>query len=271
MAIGFRRLFVSRLRNHFRQASLRIKRKVTNGKSDQGIGFFDRYPRFYETSTTAPVPNRLNKRYRALIEANKAIISGKSVLDLASHDGRWSFAAYKAGARFVLGIEAREYLVKNARDNLLVYDVPERQVQFIAGDVFETFDQLEPNRFDTVFCFGFLYHTMHHMLVLNEIARLRSTHLILDTAIDLDPDPVVFLRSEDVTHEAFGAVPDPGDREHILTGVPTKSALELMLSHSGFPLITYFDWHQAGVKQWDDLVDYHKGQRVSLVATRKST
>ena len=271
MPIGFRRLFVSRLRKSCRRALLRIERKLTHGKSDQGSGFFDAYPRFYETSTTGPIPNRLNKRYRALIEANDAIISGKSVLDLASHDGRWSFAAYKAGARFVLGIEAREYLVKNARNNLRVYQVPETQVQFIAGDVFETFDQLEQDRFETVFCFGFLYHTMHHMFLLNAIARLRPTYLILDTVIDSDPDPVVFLRLEDVAHEAFGAVPDPGDRERILTGVPTKSALELMLSHSGFPLITYFDWYQAGIKQWGDLVDYHEGRRVSLVATRKPT
>lgn len=270
MTIGFRRLFVSRLRNNCQQALLRTERKLTRRKSSQGSGFFDAYPRFYETSTTGPIPNRLNKRYRALIEANEEIISRKSVLDLASHDGRWSFAAYKAGARFVLGIEAREYLVKSAQDNLRIYKVPEIQVQFITGDVFETFHQLEPDRFETVFCFGFLYHTMHHMLLLNEISRLRCTHLILDTAIDLDPDPVVFLRSEDVAHEAFGAVPDLGGDERILTGVPTKSALELMLSHSGFPLITYFDWHQAGIKQWDDLVDYHKGQRVSLVATRNS-
>lgn len=135
----------------------------------------------------------------------------------------------------MLGIEAREYLVKNAQDNLRVYEVPETQVQFIMGDVFETFDQLEPDHFETVFCFGFLYHTMYHMLLLNEIARLRPTHLILDTAIDLDLDPVVFLRAEDIAHEAFGAVADQGGGDRVLTGVPAKSALELMLSHSGFP------------------------------------
>lgn len=92
MSIGFRRLFVSRLQNDCRQALLRTERRLTR-KSNQGTGFFDTYPRFYETSTTGPISNRLNKRYRALIEANEAIICGKSVLDLASHDGRWSFAS----------------------------------------------------------------------------------------------------------------------------------------------------------------------------------
>ena len=271
MSISFRRLFRSRLRNRYRQAYLRVERKLTHDKSDRGGGFYDAYPRFYETSNTVGVPNRLNKRYRALIEPNEAIIRGKSVLDIASHDGRWSFAAHNAGAHYVLGIEARDYLVKHAQDNLRAYQVSETQVQFMVGDVFEKLDELEPDRFETVFCFGFFYHTMHHVLLLNKISRLRPRHLVLDTSIDLDPDAIVVLRSEAVAHEAFGAVPDPGDPEHVLTGVPTKSALELMLSGAGFPSVSYFDWLKAGIKQWDGVVDYHEGRRISLVATRKST
>ena len=265
--VGIRALVASRLRIHCRNNLLRLQRTLFHDKSDQGGGFFDAYPRFYETSIIGP-RNRLNKRYRALIEPNGEIIRGKSVLDIASHDGRWSFAAHKAGARYVLGIEAREHLVKHAQENMRAYQVPEGQVEFILGDVFEKLDQLEPGRFETVFCLGFFYHTMHHMLLLNKIARLRPAHMVLDTCVDVDPDSIVVLQSERVAHESAGVVPDAGDPEFLLVGSPTKSALELMLTSAGFPSIKYYDWHGAGIRRWDDLIEYHQGLRITLVAAR---
>src|SRR5215469_2875247 len=96
-------------------------------------GFFDAYPRFFDTSIIAP-PDRINQRYRALIESNVDVIRGCRVLDLASHDGRWSFATYKAGAEYVLGIEARQHLVEGARDNVREYGVLRGQVEFRQGD-----------------------------------------------------------------------------------------------------------------------------------------
>ena len=41
----------------------------------------------------------MNERYEALIAINKDIFDGARVLDLASHDGRYSFAALKTGRR----------------------------------------------------------------------------------------------------------------------------------------------------------------------------
>lgn len=47
-----------------------------------------------------------------------------ALLDIASHDGRWSFAAYKAGAEYVAGIEARSQLTNLAYENMQHYGVP---------------------------------------------------------------------------------------------------------------------------------------------------
>ena len=68
---------------------------------------FDEFPRFYETSETFAYPNRLNLRHEAIFGENKEVFEGQRVLDIASHDGRWSFAALKAGATSVVGIEGR--------------------------------------------------------------------------------------------------------------------------------------------------------------------
>ena len=74
---------------------------------------------------------RLNQRHRALIQSNAAVIAGRRVLDIASHDGRWSLAASMAGAEYVLGIEARQHLAEAARDNMREYGVPAGKVEFV--------------------------------------------------------------------------------------------------------------------------------------------
>lgn len=265
--VGIMEVAASRLLTHMRTAMFSLQRKLSSWTSAIEPGFFDSYPRFFITSKTRAEPNRLNHRHRALIESNESIIRGKSVLDIASHDGRWSFAAHKAGACHVLGIEARPYLVEHAQANLRAYEVPEDQVRFVIGDVFREIDRLEPGTFETVFCFGFFYHTMHHMLLLSKIARLRPEHVIFDTLIDLDPGSIIEVSAEDVEIESAGAVSDADNSTRLVIGRPTKSALELMLSTSGFTF-SYYDWHRAGVKRWDALMEYHVGKRVTLVATR---
>src|ERR1035437_4080383 len=136
------------------------RRMVRLQKHTRTQGFFDAHPRFFSTSDTESAPDRLNQRHCALVQSNAAIIEGRRVLDIASHDGRWSFAANQAGAKYVLGIEARQHLVEAARGNIRAANLPAGAVEFIRGDLFTELDRLEPETFDTVFCFWFLYHTI---------------------------------------------------------------------------------------------------------------
>ena len=92
--------------------------------------FFDSFPVFYDTSSTGSSPNRLNSRFGALIQSNKNIIKNSTILDLASHDGRWSLAALKNGAAKVFGIEAREELVKKSYENMERYKISKKSFNF---------------------------------------------------------------------------------------------------------------------------------------------
>ena len=83
--------------------------------------FFDAFPRFYETTQTHASAGRLNLRYEAIFTQNADVFKDARVLDIASHDGRWSLAALRSGAAEVVGIEARDDLVKAARENLAAY------------------------------------------------------------------------------------------------------------------------------------------------------
>ena len=53
---------------------------------------------------------------------NINIIENSRILDLASHDGRWSFAALMNKASKVVGIEGKRHLVENAKRHLGKYD-----------------------------------------------------------------------------------------------------------------------------------------------------
>lgn len=246
----------------------RAPEKLTQTGDAAKPGFFDDYPRFYSTSGVSATPARLNARYRALITPNQPMIRDKTILDLASHDGRWSFAALKAGARHATGIEGRAYLVESATATAREYGIGAERYRFTVGDVFDQIDLVPTDSIDTVFCFGFFYHTPHHMLLLSKIARLNPKHLILDTEIDPSTtDCIVRFRKEKVDREGTSIVSQPGDPLHSLVGKPSRSALETMLSSYGWSF-AYYDWHCAGIKDWHDLRDYRDGNRVSLAATR---
>jgi len=168
----------------------------------------------------------------------------------------------KAGAAKVVGIEARDYLVQAARANLCKYGIPEKSFQFIVGDAFEGLDQIEPNTIDTVFCLGFFYHIANHVLLLSKIARLKPKYLILDTAIFPDPNDVIVLYGG--SGEGEGNAARVGSEAPIIVeGAPSKSALEFMLSSFGWKF-SYYDWHHAGIRRWDDIEDYQEGCRVTL-------
>ena len=97
--------------------------------------------------------NRMNERYEAIFASNRDIFEGARVLDLASHDGRYSFAAMQTGAAHVTGIEARQSLIDRARDTFDFYGQNPETYRFICGDVFEALAE-EKFEVDVVLCLG---------------------------------------------------------------------------------------------------------------------
>ena len=249
-----------KLANAARVACLRAGRALLPTGTHR-TGFFDQYPRFFETSETTATANRLNERHRAIIEANRDAFTGARVLDIASHDGRWSFAAMRAGAKSVTGIEARPHLVAASKENLKEFGDAHR---FMLGDAYDLLDRIEPGSIDTVMCLGFFYHVTDHMLLLSKIEQLKARHLIIDTGVAADVRPAVVFQRED--HELESDAARTSDAQKIvLAGIPSKAALDLMLSSFGWKP-RYYDWHSAGIASWQEIEDYHEGTRVTLRA-----
>ena len=203
--------------------------------------FFDDYPRFFETSKTVPFRDRLNLRYEAIFAENRDVFAGARVLDIASHDGRWSFAALKTGAAHVVGIEGRPELVANAEATFEQYGIDREQYRFVAADIFEAVADADM-RFDVVLCLGFLYHTLRYNELMSHIHRMEPHHLIVDTLVLKNQSPVVKLQVERVARQA-NAIADrfsTGDR--VVSGLPSTAALGTLLAAYDFELERLSDW-----------------------------
>jgi hypothetical protein len=231
------------------------------------VGFFDAFNRFYETSLTGSFTNRLNSRHRVLVDEHLPYIRNKAVLDLGCHDGRWSFAAHKAGAHHVIGVEARTHLVRAARMNMQTYGISESRVRILESDLFDVLPQLQPGVIDTVFCLGFFYHTLYHMQLIHLLTRLHVQYILMDTAVVKSSIALIRLYPErtDVEGNAFSA-----REKEMLVGTPSRKALAMMLAQGGYSS-AFYNWHNGMQKSWKGLRDYERGCRVSLLATKVGT
>lgn len=138
---------------------------------------------FLETSKTVANTNRLNWQCEILLTRNREAIKDKRVLDLASHDGRFSYACLKLGAKHVTGVEIRPHLVKYAKENLVDMGYNAGEFDFIKENVFDYLHEVKPGEFDTILCIGFFYHTIKQIELLMEISRIQPKYFILDTMI----------------------------------------------------------------------------------------
>jgi len=226
------------------------------GDGNDAARFFENFPRFVETSETGPWLDRLNARYLALIHANRELIAGARVLDLASHDGRFSFAALQNGAARVVGIEHEPHLVSKANENMAQHGVAPDRYEFVLGDMFDRIPEIEPC--DVVLCFGILYHINDHMRLLSTIAEVEPRTLIIDSNVSHIERAAIELRAP-----VAGSPPPVGAQ---LEGWPSKAGLDAMLSSFGWTF-EYFDWPGSGLVDSEKMEDYRVGRRMSVVVT----
>ena len=107
------------------------------------MSFFKKFPDFISHGTTGVDGRSLEHRYSAIIENQKDMFPGRTELDLASHDGRWSLTALEAGAQHVTGIEGRRHLALKSCKVLKKYGYGKDHFKVIVGDLVEKICTLE--------------------------------------------------------------------------------------------------------------------------------
>lgn len=231
--------------------------------------FFEQYPQFYWTSSTAPNPARLNLRYEAIFGENKDIFAGATVLDIACHDGRWSLASLATGAQSVIGIDARPELVEVATKNLEENGFGSDRVRFITGDVHEVLNT-QSFKADVVLCLGFLYHTLRYNELLDGIRRTNAKYLIIDTFSPYMAEPVpsvnVMIEDDDGQGSAAAETDTYTQGSSVLIGRPNLAAIRTMVEAYGYRVERLSDW--AAIlrdnPEADMCGDYANGRRITV-------
>jgi SAM-dependent methyltransferase len=227
--------------------------------------FAEDYPRFMEVSDLVPQPDRLNERYEAMFAGNKDILDGARVLDLACHDGRYSFAALKAGAAHVTGVEVRQELIDKAEETFAFYGQDPETYRFVCGDIFEVLAE-EKFEVDVVFCLGYLYHTYRHTELMYRLHHLDPKYLIVDTMVTPDTEPSCKVVREPDAEDIRSAAQDQWAVDRVLVLRPSVPALQILLRNYGFDIESMYDWKSrlAGREVKPGLGGYAKGQRATV-------
>jgi protein-L-isoaspartate O-methyltransferase len=230
--------------------------------------FFDDHPEFLETSSTAAVTRRLNERHVAMIEENREVLRQARVLDIASHDGRWSFAALKAGASHVTGIEGRDHLVQNANKTFADKGIDSSHFEFVHGDAHDVLTQ-GVGTFDVVMCLGFIYHTLRYVELFSGIRATGARHVIIDTRVHLATKRVIAVHSNPVEKESLAIEDRFSYKGQTLVGRPSMAALEHMLGAYGYEIASQTDWSRILGPDANPANRYLTGARVTLLAVAR--
>lgn len=201
--------------------------------------------------------NRLNRRHEMLVTPYAGDLAGSRVLDLASHDGRWSYALSAAGAREVVGVEARGDQI----EQYAAYpdgEVKDR-VSFVHGDVYDVLPELAQRgeSFDVVAIFGLYYHVMDHYGLLELVHRLRPRLVVIDSEFARSADPVIRLATE-TTDSHLNSISHTAGQAVAPVGVPSRSAMELMARTLGYA-VEWSDWGSVARHRRGGLKAYYRG------------
>lgn len=251
---------------------------------------------FLQTSQVGAKPRRLNWRCEVLLTRHRQDIEGKKVLDLASHDGRFSHACLKLGASHVTGVEGRQYLIDTATQTMTSLGYSSKQYDFIQGDVYDYMKEIKPGQYDTILCLGIFDHTVRQIEMVRELQRLKPDCFILDLFVEkgsfINPRrwfsiigslrPGHFAHMSDTMGRARrtarregGSVclvfkPESHQKEWAtidsvdLSAYPTPGFIETIFPSHGCS-VERLDWRKQGIRDWTDLTDYRSGIRASYV------
>lgn len=202
---------------------------------------------------------RMNLRHHMMIKPYADDLSNARVLDLAAHDGRWSYALSAAGAREVIGIEAREETTVEF-DQFPNQKIKDR-VRLRIGDIYTELDKMiaTNEQFDVVACFGIFYHVMDHYGLLARIAQLKPKLVIIDSEFINANNAIIQLVRENTGSDLNAIAQVPGQKR-TLVGVPSLLATELMAEVLGFSC-EWTDWNSLPGNMRSGAKDYFREGR----------
>lgn len=225
--------------------------------------FFDVYPRFYNTSLTGSDAEWNNRRYRVLIDGCLDVIDGKRIVDFGSHDGRWAFAALKAGAAHVTCVEPGKILAASTFDNFGEYGIDEAAYEVVQTGAMEYVEKATASA-DTAFLFGMLTLISEQPAFFGHLKRLGVKNLVIDTHIIPGETRLLLELFRAQLQDGNAVISEKTQADGWMVGATSSlPALEMMLRHYGWAPQA-LDWSE--MQKHPDMNDYSVGRRVSFLA-----
>lgn len=206
--------------------------------------------------------NRLQERYKRIITSNTAHIKHKNILDLASNNGRWSYAALGAGAKHVVGVEGRKEKIKESIGIFNELNVDKSKWDFENGDIFDYLQEYKDFRVDTIFCLGIFYHIMDHHRLLMLMARTKASTIIIDSAFVRSFRNSVHVQLEDPSAHR-NALPKFRSQKSEFAGFVSLGLMIQMSWNLGFTCRP-ISWSPADLSDKLSVQDYMMGRRFTL-------
>jgi len=212
-------------------------------------------------STPTPKPSVLNRHeqrgryfFDALLRVTGGSLEGRRVLDLGCNAGYWAYLAMEAGADFLLGVDARERQLDQARLVFEAKGVDPARYRFEEANVFEH-DFSE--RFDVVLCLGLMYHVSKPMDLFEVMAGVGAEIIVIDTIISPSQESLFKVRREPVDRWLNAA-----DMETVL--IPSRQAVIDLAAQFGFNTVPL----ALNMTDLTGLGEYREGRRLAFICSK---
>src|SRR5208283_3557729 len=240
------------------QTSTRVQPQMSEEEVRRGIAELS--PWFYPfdlgrgLTTTSAVPDSVRGIFNTRLEmVERAVrahfgprLSAIDCLDIGCHEGFYTLALARLGARRVVGLEPRQENLRRAQFVAAATGLP--NLEFVPGRV-EDLAATHPVYPLTLFL-GVLYHVMDPMLCLRQLSAVTGELCVLETQVVDEVEGFTEWGSRHWTYPYRGILAlidesgefDAGNRQAgvaPLVTCPSRRALEAMLRHAGFRRVEF--------------------------------
>jgi tRNA (mo5U34)-methyltransferase len=172
------------------------------------------------------------------------------VLDVGCNSGFFSLEMKRLGASYVLGLEAFPRYFKQAE---LVRELSGIDIDLRCLNVYDVAENI--GQFDITLFLGVLYHLKHPILALENLAKVTSGILIIESAVLPE------------TSQGLPDTSDYGGRKHQLAYIENKEGVE-GLQNWFIPSVSCMKAFIATAGFRSTLAEYVSGERAILIARR---
>lgn len=215
----------------------------------------------FEGGVSTPVVNReaVNRQeqrrryfFEALLRAAGGTLSGRRVLDLGCSAGFWALQAAEAGADFVLGIDARDWHVEQAKLVFEAKGIDPARWRFEQANVFG-YELRE--RFDVVLCLGLLDHVAKPVELFETIAAAEPQLVVIDTQISRSRTSIFEV---DTLYQRENAI------DYATVLIPSRLALVELAAQFGFQTVAL----PQNITDYAGMRDYLHQRRLAFVCAK---